>query len=65
MLIQPTCLLGMSEEGVKVYDVVLQVAEGPRTPCRFVLTHCCGLSQGPLESRAMPLTPMLCYLLKQ
>lgn len=26
------CLLGMSEEGVKVYDVVLQVAKGLRTP---------------------------------
>lgn len=60
-----TYLLGTSEEGAKVYDVVIQLAEGPRISHRLVFTCCWSLDPGPQDSRDMPLTPVLRCLLRK
>ena len=60
-----TYLLGTSEEGVKVYDVVIQLAEGPRISHRLVFTCCWSLGPGTQDSRDMPLTPVLRCLLRK
>lgn len=50
---------------MKVYGMVIQIAEGPRFPHRFAFTWSCSLSPGPSDPRAVSLTPALCYLLKK
>lgn len=49
-------LWGMGEEDVKVDGVVIQIAEGPRIPRRFVFTCYWALHLRPSDSRAMCLT---------
>lgn len=65
MHIQQAPIIGNNQKGMKVYGMVIQIAQGPGFPLSFAFTWSWGVSTGPSDSRAMPLTPALCCLLKK
>ena len=65
MHIQQAPIIGNNQKGMKVYGMVIQIAQGPGFPLSFAFTWSWGVSTGPSDSRGMPLTPALCCLLKK